>query len=254
MVGLALEHHLRIGVGVRHDHDHPLGLALGDEVVQDVVHVADLEPGLVRVGHAVDEVEHREFLLACRVISGRGVHAHHAVDAAGRGMVVAVADLAVRHVLDVLYGRDGAAHVSQRVLEALVGEDEHVVGVSDLLAVHEEAVRVNVGLARGHSDSPDAVCALVHRGGLRQHLAVELDLLGLGGLVAEGHAAVVIVLGRNYSGREHPGHYLGGEALSFASSGLGLCEKRDDEQQSCDKESVCFHDGCVVLVLEKKSH
>ncbi len=194
-------------VAVRHHDDHLLRLALGDEVVQDDVELAHLEPGLLGVGGAADQIEDRIFLVAF-LVSRRGVDHQRAVHADHGGLVVHIHDPAVRDVVERIE-RVLVRHLQQAGLELLVGEDVRVVGILHADAVHHEVVGVNIGLGRLHGGAPHAFGVAHHRDVPLLELARQHHLRGPGILVVEGHAAVGVHDVRLQRGIPHPGP-LGG--------------------------------------------
>ena len=106
--GFSWQEFRRVAVGQH--NNHLLGLLVGDEVVEDIVHAAYLVIYLLRVGGAADTVEHGIFLLVAHV----ELHTHHVV-VAGRqvdhgsiraaetlGVVVYVLHAAMWYVADVV--------------------------------------------------------------------------------------------------------------------------------------------------------
>mgnify|MGYP003291120470 CR=1 FL=1 len=142
---------LVLAVAVGHNDDHRLGLALGDEVVEDLRGAAGAEPGLLIAAHTVEEVEDGVSGLAA-LVAGRGVNGHTAVHPEHVGVVPDPGDGAVRDVLDDV------------VVGAAAGDDEVVHQVGD--------VALDVGVGRVVEGEAVDVEAEV----------VELALEGLGGV------------------------------------------------------------------------
>ncbi len=66
-------------VAERHDDEHGLGFASGNEIVEYDVGAAHLGPGVIVVTVAVQQIENGISLLATRVVAGRSVHEEAAI-------------------------------------------------------------------------------------------------------------------------------------------------------------------------------
>ena len=91
------------------------------------------------------------------------------------------------NILDVLDRGSLTAYINKAVLEVLVGEHMHVVGVSHLGTVNHECIRIDVGSIGLYCYAPYATVILLHELSLRQHLAVKFNSLGIGCLATECH-------------------------------------------------------------------
>ena len=60
----------RLDVAALHDHNHRHGLALGNGIVHDVLHLALIHPAGFALAHAVLQVEHGVALLALLILGG----------------------------------------------------------------------------------------------------------------------------------------------------------------------------------------
>ena len=100
---LALQYQFGVWISVRHHDNHPLGFALSYEIIEDVVHTAYLEPGLVSISHTVDKIKHGKFLATLRIITSGRIDTHRTVNIKILGVIKTVGHLTLRHTLDVLY-------------------------------------------------------------------------------------------------------------------------------------------------------
>ena len=175
------------GVAVGHHQDHRLGLAGGDQVVQDLRGAAQVQPGILVTGVAVEEVEDGITLLA-GLIARRGVDVQPAAHLEHLAVVPAGGDGAVRDVLHAvqvafLPADDEVVHPARDVLH------EGIVQVQDGLPVHGQAVEIHLGSQRRCGVGPYPV-DLPERGRSLHKLARHLHGDGLGIAVAEGDAVV----------------------------------------------------------------
>ena len=225
------------GVAVGHDQDHRLGLALGDEVVEDLRGAAEVKPGVLVTGVAMEEVEDGIFLLAALLVPRRGIDVDATSVAEGLAVIPAGGDGAVGDVVDsvnvapvaFLLGNDEIVHPARDVL------DDGIVEVHDGGAVHCEAVEIEFGSQGLGGVGPDSV-GFLELGGTLHELSGDLDLDGLGVLVAEGYA----VVGVDYDSGEdflRGGRSLAGPERLAAGPHLLRVRARCDEGQSGDKDN-----------------
>ena len=179
------------GIAVGHDEDHWFGLALRDEVVEDLGGAAEVEPGVLIAGVAVEQVEYGIFLLAVGLVPRRGVDVDAAAVPEGGAVVPAGGDSAVRDIMDAvdvalvafLLGDDEVVHPAGDVL------DHGIVEVHDGGAVHCEAIEVEFGSQGLGGVGPDAV-GFLELGRALHEFAGYFDLDGFGILVTESDAVV----------------------------------------------------------------
>ena len=210
------------GVAVGHHHNHRLGLALRDEVVQDLRRAPQSHPSLLVTTGAVQEIEDG-ITLAAGFITGRSVD-RHAAFLAQRGAVIPhTAHRAVRHIVHFVEVCPSAAddedigHCSHVAVDIDVGRVQH------LQAVHDERVAVELGTEGfGRGELPHAVlaflqvgdaCRFPHAAGRlngngRQEVARHLHTHGFRRLQAESDGIVVMYLGGD-NGSHPPQSLLG---------------------------------------------
>ena len=208
---------LAVGVTIRHDHDHGLGLTSCNQVVQDLCSTSEFAPCVLIASGTMQEVEHG--VLAALVIAGRGIDGHAALHLQRGTGIPHLREVAMRHFV----------HTIEVTLVTLLVADNKDVGKRNNVAVHVDVGRilhsrhtvdvegVTVHL-RGEfvgSITPHAVLALfqgshawgfvlakaLHLDGLRgQEVACHLDLDGLRGKEIKGHCAVLVDDGRLNTG------------------------------------------------------
>ena len=106
-----------------------------------------------------------------------------------------------------------STHITKIAFKILVGEDEYIVGVVHLCAIHDETIGIDIGLLWSYSNTPDAIGILLHRLVTTEHLTFQFHFLSFGSLETERHGTILVVFGRNDRLREHTGHYARGELL-----------------------------------------
>ena len=223
-------------VAVGEDDDHRLGLATGDQVVEDLGGTALGDPGVFIASDAVEDVEDRVAGLGILLITGRGVDGHTAVKPCGGAGIPYLGDGAVGNAVD---GVQVAAGAFLRDKEDAadrrdVTVDEDVVRVNDGVAVDAEGVGVHF---RGYLEIggvfPHAVLAFfeVDRGLHLEFAVTHLDLLhgqevtgkgnadGFRGTVTESDGAVFVDDGGFDAG--------------------GAEERLLGEGRSCEQEASC---------------
>ena len=164
----------------RHDDDHRLCFAGGNQVVEDEALAADRAPRFVDVAGAVQQVQHR-ITIAARLVPGRRVDVHAAYAAERARVVVNRGDRAVRHVArveDVRSGNDREA-VDRRVRLAgsripRIDDDDAVGRLPDAVGSFRKLRRRNAAAADARNIARTAQLDFLRR--RREH--------------AEGHAAI----------------------------------------------------------------
>ena len=91
-----------IGIAVGQHHDHLLGLALCEQVVEDVVHTPYLIVHLFGVGSAADAVEHGVFFVRALLVLRRQIDHGLIGGTQALRVVMDIVQLSVGHVLDVV--------------------------------------------------------------------------------------------------------------------------------------------------------
>ena len=220
-------------VAALHDHDHRLRLLLGDQVVHDEGDVPLVRPAAFVLAGAVLQVQNWIPRIAIGIVAWRRVDEGAAPVLGRLGVVPALADLAVRHVLrevviDALLRDLDAAHLLSAAVKRLAA------GVVDLHAVDDQRVVVEARHDRVRGPGPDAVVALL--GGIALAAEeMELDLLRVRRLDAERDAQVGvdagILLARNVAGR---GGGVGGLRRGRRIGGRG----REERQQAGQAHAV----------------
>ncbi len=183
-----------VGIAVGHDHDHRLGKALFDEVVEDLGGAAHGGPGLLVTAGAVQQVQDRILLLGIGLVAVRGIDGQAAVHAQEFAVIPGMTHSAVLGrftiVLGTLAGDD-----EHREVAGAVALDIHVLRVIDSDAVHDEVIGVDFRLGEGNLHFPDIVLAALHVDGAAPGVghpgSAQLDDGGVVGLQAEGHAVVL---------------------------------------------------------------
>ena len=151
------------GVAIGQHNNHLLGLFVGQQVVEDVVHASYLIIDLLRVGGTADEVEYGVLLLLIRLV-GRGQIDNGIVGAAkALREVMDVLYASVRHVANVVRQRAVLRrNLQQAVLEALIGEVQLVLGIHHTDTIDNEAIGIHVGGYGAEGHRPCAVGTLGH--------------------------------------------------------------------------------------------
>ena len=142
--------------------DHLLGSTLGNQVIQDKVHLANLEIDLFGIGGTADEIHHGVFLPGVFVIRRWCIDYRIAKHTHRIRPVVHVVHLAMRHILQRMDEVSVTTHVKQTVLEALVGEPLCILRVHHLMTIHNETIGINVGNSRAKRYGPYIVFAFLH--------------------------------------------------------------------------------------------
>ena len=101
-------------IAIGHHHNHGLGLALGDEVVEDLGSTAKLAPRILVATDAMQQVEHG-ILLAAGLIAGRGVDGDATCQTSRRTLVPDLAHGAVGHLVHLVEVCTGIAADEQHV-------------------------------------------------------------------------------------------------------------------------------------------
>ena len=188
-------------MAVRHHHDHRHGLAGGDQVVHDLGRTAQVEPLVLVAATAVQQVQHRIFLVSGSLVAIRRIDAHAAVVAEG-GRVPDLGHGAVRHVLyhgQVAHLARHHEHVAQHLA---VTDGVRRSSVDRVVAVDDELIAVELALGRHRGVGPQAVGILRHLGDALaegavlqlEEVAAHLHGLGVRGGIGEGDRPVGIYL------------------------------------------------------------
>ena len=150
----------RADVAAHHDDDHLDRLAGGDHVVEDEIHVALVDPAVLVLAHAMEEVEDG-VALAALLIAGGDVDVDVAVGAVDLGVVVQGADLAVGDILvEAVVIAFGALGDFDAAGVGGVAEEGHAVRVGQPRPVHIHEVVVEAHDQRRRLDRPHAVDVL----------------------------------------------------------------------------------------------
>ncbi len=107
----AAGNNFRSSVAERHDHQHWLGLSLGDHIVEDHVGAADGRPAAGIVTEAVQKVEHGIALFRFRVIARRRVNEIITLVADHAGFVKMMMNHAVRPIVHLPGQRRWTGHM-----------------------------------------------------------------------------------------------------------------------------------------------
>ena len=181
---------IRIAVGQH--HDHLLGLALCEQVVEDIVDAAYLIIHLFGIGSSADAVEHRVFLVRVLIVLRWQIDHGLVGGTKTLGVVVDIVYLSVGHVLDVVcqtafLGRN----LQEAVLEALIGEILRILRIHHAHTVDDEAIGVHVGGSRTEGYRPVSLIITLHRMATCE-LHVYQHFLGFVVRIPEGHRAVSV--------------------------------------------------------------
>ena len=170
-------------VAVGHHHDHRLGLALGDQVVEDEVGAPLPDPAGLVLAAAVLQVEHGIARPGLRVVAGGQVDQRVPPRPGRLRRVPDLADLSVRHVLDRVVVGARLRHLDgARVLAP--AEERMAARVGELRAVDDHRVVVQAGNERRRDHRPEPVRLLLHVD-LRPAPEVHPGLGGIGRLDAD---------------------------------------------------------------------
>ncbi len=203
------------GIAVGQHHYHLLGSTFGYEVVQDMVDASHLEVHLFGVGRSADEIHHGIFLRGVLVVGRWSIDDGIGLNAKCFRGIGSIFHATMRHVLHLVYQTIvGRVHLQQTVLETLVREPIRVVGIHYLIAIHHEAVGIDVSLGRTEGQRPDTPFALLHFVTTGK-LYIHLNLLGIGILIGEGHCVVSI----DHWGSSASTHATHSSGLSLQSKG-----------------------------------
>ena len=91
-----------VGIAVGQHHNHLLGLAFSQQIVEDIVHAAYLVVHLLRIRRAADQVEHGIFLPRILLVLRWQIHHGLIGGTQTLGVVVDILQTAVGHVEDVV--------------------------------------------------------------------------------------------------------------------------------------------------------
>ena len=232
-------------VAVGEDHDHRLGFAAGDQVVEDLRGTALGDPGILVAADAVEHVQHGILHLRVVLVAGRGIDGQAAVETGRSRRIPHFRHRAVGHAMD---GVEVAARACLRDEEHAgergdVAVDEHVVVVDHTVAVdnhrvgvhfrfHDKRRRVFPHTALLLGQVGDAGSVIRHLVAVhlklqflrRQEVAGDLDLDGLGGAIAERNRSVRI--------DDRRFHVLASPERLLTESGDGQQERHGDRNNS----------------------
>jgi len=188
-----------VAVAKSHDDDHGLGLAGGNQAVEDIVGLASGEPAVCAVGVAVKQIEDGIAGFGLGIEAGRRVDVVFVlIDGSvedNAGGVEVVSDLAVGYGLH-LPGHGRIAGDGEGIDEFLkIGLDGGVPGVENVAAVDAEAIGVNLRRVRLSGEAPKTGGVLRH--GHVGTLNADEDLFGVGSGNAKGDGTVGADFGRD---------------------------------------------------------
>ena len=184
-----------VGITIGQYHDHLLGFAFGQEIVEDIVHAAHFIIHLLRIGSSTDQVEDGIALLWVLLILWRQIDHGLIGRTQTLGIVVDILQLAMRYIENVVSQLAFAGrNLQETVLETLVGEVLRILRIHYADAVDDEAVGIHVGGSRSEGGCPDTVSIALH-GVASSKLYIHQDLLGLWVLVLEGYGSVLMTDG-----------------------------------------------------------
>src|SRR5208337_677951 len=192
----ALGNDLRRAVAERHYDNHGLGLALGNQVVEDHVCATDGGPGARVIAETVQKVERGVKFLGFRIVGGGSINVKVPIIAHDPRPVEMVVDDAVWNVIDLPRqgGRSGHVHGTLGVKQ--VGFHQVVRGVDQADPIGLKRVTVEIRVQRIGSDTPNTLLVFLH-GQRLCTLAGKQDLLSIGSAEAESNTMVRVYLWRN---------------------------------------------------------
>ena len=231
-------------VAIGHHHQHGLGLALCNQVVEYLGSTSQFAPGILVTTDAMQQIEHR-ILLAAGLIACRGVNSESAGEPCSRTLVPCLAHGAMGHLVYFIEVGPCITTDEQHTEQVVdVADVVDIQGVNDFHSIDNHVIGIELGLQGGRGEAPHTIAVLHQVGHPRcivsialifhllsgQEVASNLHLLCLGGNQVEGDAIVGMYIGRSYLG-----------ALSPAQVLLSLCRHaREAEGNHHNKFSHCL--------------
>ena len=147
-----------------HHHDHGLGFAIGDEVIQDDVGAAIHHPA--GLGFTIAMKQGVDRIFGARLVTtGRRVDPEVTIDAHGPGGIQDHPNLAVRHGPCVVERCTFAGHFHKTGHGSGTRGARHEADIGRIRQFHTldtEVVDPELGRQRTNGEAPDAVVALHH--------------------------------------------------------------------------------------------
>ena len=184
-----------IRVAVWQHNDHLLGLALCEQVVENIVHAPHLVVDLLSIGSTADAVEYGIFLVRILLVLRRQIDHGLIRGPETLGVVMDVFHLTVGHILDVVGQSLLAGNLQQTVLETLIREVLGILRIHHAHTVDNKTVGIHVGSDGAEGDGPESCLGIPRHGVAPGKLYIDQHLLGLVVLVLERHGSVGIANG-----------------------------------------------------------
>ena len=153
LAGLARTSLLR-DVTVGHHHQHRLGFALSNQVVENLGCTSQLAPGILVATDTVQQVEYR-ILLTAGFVAGRGVNGETTGEASCRTLVPHLTNGAMSHLVDLVEVGTLVA-TNQQYAEQVVDVADviHIQRVDNLYTIHNHIIGIKLGLQRFGRETP----------------------------------------------------------------------------------------------------
>ena len=129
---------MRRHITVRHDYEHRLGLASGDEIVQNGIHTPYLIPGFLRISRAAHEIKHGITTFGLPVIARRRINQHRTIGVQNLGIITAIAYLSPRNIFMARIEGCRIRHLQQTGFETFVGKNQGITRIGGLYPIDTE--------------------------------------------------------------------------------------------------------------------
>ena len=159
LAGLARTSLLR-DVTVGHHHQHRLGFALSNQVVENLGCTSQFAPGILVATDTMQQVEYR-IRLTAGFVAGRGVNGETTGEAGSRTLVPNLTNGAMSHLVNLI--KVGAlVATNQQYAEQVVDVADviHIQRVDNLYTIHNHIIGIKLGLQGVGRETPNTFLVL----------------------------------------------------------------------------------------------
>ena len=159
LAGLARTSLLR-DVTVGHHHQHRLGLALSNQVVENLGCTSQFAPGILVATDTVQQVEYR-ILLTAGFVAGRGVNGETTGETGCRTLVPHLTNGAMSHLVNLVQIGTLVATDEQYAEQVVdVADVIHIQRVDNLYTIHNHIIGIKLGLQGFGRETPNTFLVL----------------------------------------------------------------------------------------------
>ena len=208
LAGLARTSLLR-DVTVGHHHQHRLGFALSNQVVENLGCTSQFAPGILVATDTMQQVEYR-IRLTAGFVAGRGVNGETTGEAGSRTLVPNLTNGAMSHLVNLI--KVGAlVATNQQYAEQVVDVADviHIQRVDNLYTIHNHIIGIKLGLQGFGRETPNTLFVLyqVHHVGSVVSVTAKLHLLW--GQEVAGNLYLLCLRGNEVECHTVVGMYIG---------------------------------------------